>query len=141
VGKAETKGVELTLHGRPTEDLSLRAGYTYTDAEDKTKSEKLLRRPRNKVSFGVNYRFLAKGNIDTEVLWMGNRYDLDYNSFPAERVKMGSYTLVNIAASYDVTKNIKLLCRVENLLNKKFEEVFGYGTPGFSAYGGVRLSF
>jgi len=141
VGKAESKGVEITLHGKPTEELSLRAGYAYTETKDKATGEKLLRRPLNKVSIGANYRFLAKGNIDTEVLWIDRRDDFDYNSFPADRVKLSSYTLVNLAASYDITRNIRLLCHVQNLFNEKYQEVFGYGTPGFSAYGGVRISF
>ena len=141
VGKAESKGVEITLSGRATETLSVRAGYVYTDTEDKTTGEKLLRRPTNKVSLGVNHRFLAKGDTDLEVVWVGSRDDFDYSSFPSARVKLSSYTLVNLAASYDITKNIKLLGRMENLLNERYEEVFGYGTPGFSVYGGIRISF
>ncbi|MCL1925840.1 MAG: TonB-dependent receptor [Syntrophorhabdaceae bacterium] len=141
VGKAKSEGVEATLHGKLTEDLSLRAGYTYTDAKDKTTDERLLRRPRNKVAFGTNYRFLAKGNVDLEVIWMDNRDDFDYSSYPSSRVKLNSYTLVNLAASYGITKNITLLGRIKNLFDKNYEEVFGYGTQRFSIYGGIRLSF
>jgi len=143
VGKAESKGVEVTLYGRPTEDLTLRTGYTYTDSEDKTTGERLLRRPKNKVSFGANYRFLARGNVDLEVLWIGSRDDLHFDNFTyiSSKVKLDSYMLVNLAASCNITENITLLGRVANLFDKKYEEVFGYGTPGLSAYGGVRISF
>ncbi|MCL2103100.1 MAG: TonB-dependent receptor [Syntrophorhabdaceae bacterium] len=143
VGEARTRGVEITLFGRPIEDLVLRAGYTYTEAKDSATGEKLLRRPRNKASFGANYRFLSKGNADLEILWVGRRDDSYYNNstFTASREKLGSYTLVNLAASFDVAKNFKILCRIVNLFDKKYEEVFGYGTPGLSAYGGIRVSF
>ena len=141
VGKAQTKGVEISMHGKLTDELVLRAGYAYTTAKDAVSGERLLRRPRNKVSIGANYSFVPGGNVDIEAIWVDARSDFDYTSFPAARVKLHSYTLVNLAASYDITKNITILGRLRNLLNEKYEEVFGYGTPGFSAYGGVRVSF
>ncbi len=66
---------------------------------------------------------------------------MDFNPFPAERVKLGSYTLVNLAATHDVSKTVQIFGRVENLLNERYEEVFGYGTAGIGVYGGVRVRF
>jgi vitamin B12 transporter len=31
--------------------------------------------------------------------------------------------------------------RIENLLDKDYEEVLGSGTPGITGYGGIRLSY
>jgi outer membrane cobalamin receptor len=33
-----------------------------------------------------------------------------------------------------------LKIRIENLLDKQYEEVYGYGTAGFSVYGGISLN-
>jgi vitamin B12 transporter len=48
---------------------------------------------------------------------------------------------VNLAVSYDITKNFQLFGRVENLLDKEYEEAKGFGTPGLSFFGGIKLSF
>jgi vitamin B12 transporter len=65
---------------------------------------------------------------------------MDPSTF-TRRVKLDGYTLVNLAASYDLTKNFQIFGRVENLLDKEYEEVKGYGTPGISFFGGIKLSF
>jgi vitamin B12 transporter len=54
---------------------------------------------------------------------------------------MKDYLLVNLAGSYDLTKNLQVFGRVDNLFDRQYEEVAGYGTPGIGAYGGVKVSF
>ena len=141
VAQAESNGIEAFVSAQPRDDLTLRAGYTYTNTEDKDTGEDLLRRAKNKASFDVNYRFLAKGNVNLGVLYVGKRDDYNYSSWPAARVRLDSYTLVNLAASYDITDNIQISGRVDNLFDEEYEETCGFGTPGISAYAGVRLSF
>ena len=34
---------------------------------------------------------------------------------------------------------MKLFGRIENLFDVDYEEIYGFGTPGISAYGGVRF--
>ncbi len=141
VASAKTKGVELSASIRPIDDLSLRANYTYTETEDKTTGEELLRRPKNKLGINANYRFFDKGNVNLGIAYVGDRKDNDYSTWPATRVELPSYTLVNLATSYQITKNIQVFGRAENLLNKGYEEVKGYGTPGISAFAGAKMSF
>jgi len=141
VGEAETKGVEMSASLRPLEDLTLRASYTYTDTEDKATGHPLLRRAQNKAGVDVGYRFLAKGNVNLGLVYVGKREDLDYSAFPARRVELDEYHLVNLAASYDISKNIQVYGRIENLADESYEEVKGYGKPGISVFGGLKLSF
>jgi vitamin B12 transporter len=143
IGRAMTQGVELTATLRPVDELTLRVGYTYTEAEDKETGLELLRRPRNKVNFGGNYRFLKSANVNLGIIYVGTRSDNVYDptTYASTRVKMGEYLLVNLAAAYDITKNLQIFGRVDNLFDRKYEEVTGYGTAGISAYGGVKVSF
>ncbi len=141
VAAAKTEGVEVSASVRPTDDLTLQANYTYTKTKDKTTGEELLRRPKNKLGITINYHFFDKGNVNLDIVYTGSRDDNDYSTWPAARVKLDSYTLVNLAASYQVTKSTQVFGRAENLLNKEYEEVKGYGTPGISAFAGARLSF
>ncbi len=141
VAKAEARGVEVFASARPIDDLTLRASYTYTDTEDKATGKDLLRRAKNKLGFDVNYRFIGKGNVNLGLVYVGKRDDNDYSTWPAKRVELNDYVLVNLAASYDITKNIQIFGRAENLLDEDYEEVKGFGTPGISAYAGIKLSF
>ena len=141
IAKAKTEGVELFASAKPIDDLTLRINYTYTDTEDKTTGEALIRRPKNKIGFDINYHFLNNGNVNLGVIYVGKRDDLDFSISPSRRVKLDQYTLVNLAVSYDITKNFQLFGRVENLLDKEYEEVKGFGTPGLSFFGGMKLSF
>ena len=57
-----------------------------------------------------------------------------------QRTELKEYVLLNIATHYDVFDFLRLNARVENILDKDYEEVFGYGTAGLSFYGGIKLS-
>jgi len=143
IGRAMTQGVELTAALRPMDELTLRAGYTYTRTEDKETGLELLRRPRNKVSFDGDYRFLKNANVNLGMVYVGSRFDNVYDpaTFASTRVKMGEYLVVNLAASYDISKSIRIFGRVDNLFDRSYEEVAGYGTAGISAFGGIKVSF
>ena len=53
-------------------------------------------------------------------------------------VTLDSYTLVTLAGSFRVNKSLQVLGRIENLTDEEYEEADGYGTPGRSAYFGVK---
>jgi len=141
VGKAQTKGVETSLTYRPASNVSVRATYTRTSTEDESNGKALLRRPRNKAGLDVNWQPCKSTNLNLAVARVGPRTDMDFNAFPAARVKLDSYTLVNLAATHDFSKTVQVFGRVENLLDERYEEVFGYGTAGIGVYGGVRVRF
>ena len=141
--RAESYGVEVTAAVTPLEDLTLRAGYTWTKTKDKSTGLELLRRPENKFTLDANYRFLEKGNVNLEIAYQGKRHDnyFDPMTYASTRVDLGGYLLVNLAASYDVTEWLQVYARVNNLFDRKYEEVYGYGTAGIGGYGGVKVSF
>jgi vitamin B12 transporter len=56
-------------------------------------------------------------------------------------VRNEGYVLVDLRASYPVTKAVSLYGRIENLFNEQYETIFQYGTPRRAAYAGVRLNF
>jgi len=134
VEEAETKGVELSASIRPCDGLVVRGNYTYTDTEDKDTGKQLLRRPKDKIGVDVNYQFRENGNVNLGIVYVGKR--LEYGD-----KMMGGYAVVNLAASYDINENLQLFGRVENLLDRDYEETDGYGTPGFSVFGGLKLMF
>lgn len=138
---AESMGVEAFTTVHPINGFSLRVSYTYTDTEDKATGEDLLRRPKNKLGINANYQFLEKGNINVGYIFVGERDDLDFNTFPATRIKLDNYQLVNLAVSYAITDYFQISGRIENLLDEDYEEILGFGTPGLSGFAGVKVSF
>ncbi|ABA87714.1 cobalamin uptake ligand-gated TonB-dependent outer membrane channel [Syntrophotalea carbinolica DSM 2380] len=143
VDSANSKGIELLLTCRPLETLTITAGYTYTDTENEDSHDQLLRRPRNKFTADINYRFLEKGNVNLSMIYVGKREDSFYNNatWASGRVELASYTLFNLGASYEVTKWLTLSGRIENLLNEHYEETWGYDTAGIAGYMGAKLTF
>jgi vitamin B12 transporter len=134
--KSHSQGLELTASVQPLEELRLNAGYTYTETKDDVSGKQLPYRPKNKASFDINYSFLKKANVNLGLVYVGTRY-----ADTANTQKMKDYLLVNLAGSYDLTKNLQVFGRVDNLFDRQYEEVAGYGTPGIGAYGGVKVSF
>ena len=138
VQEARTSGVEAYAELRPAEALMLRLGYTVLNTEDVTTGEDLIRRPEEKVTLHADYQFGERGHLSLTGIFVGDRTDKDFSTLPAATVTLDSYTLVNLAGSLAISDRLKLTGRVENLLDAEYQEVFGYGTPGLSAYFGIK---
>jgi len=51
------------------------------------------------------------------------------------------FVTANLNAAYALTDKVALTARIENLGDEHYQQVFGYGEPGRSAYVGVRLRY
>jgi len=141
VGKAETYGVETGLSAKITDSLTTRVGYTYTRAKDKETNEELLRRPKDRFTLSARYSFNDKASVTLTGHHVGRRYDEVWEGWTPERVRLGSYTLLNLAASHEIRDNVTVFARTENLLREDYEEVSGYNTPGRTFYAGLQARF
>ncbi|MFZ0452954.1 MAG: TonB-dependent receptor [Ignavibacteriaceae bacterium] len=146
INKALTNGVEIFADIYPFKDLKLKVNYTYTNAVDKSensadKNKPLLRRPKHKFDLNINYNFSDKINTNIDLIYVGKRDDKIFTGFTSERTELSPYLVINLAVSYKVFDFVNLNLRIENLLNKYYEEVYGYATPGLSAYAGVKFLF
>jgi vitamin B12 transporter len=138
INQAETKGFEIFMSARPLKDLTIHGSYTYTDAKDKETGEQLLRRPKHKANLTFNLRLFKRVNANLFIIHVGKRLDL----FPYPTISEAeAYTLFNLAASYQVSKHIELFGRIDNLFDREYEAVLGYGTPGRSAYIGIKATY
>ena len=145
IGKAESSGIEFFFSAKPVNEFHLKTNFTYTDSRNKSENspdfnKQLIRRPKFKISASINYHPADNVNFNTEIIHAGKREDLNFSVFPVQRVRLESYTTVNISAAYNIISNIQLYGRVENLFDTEYEEVLGYNTPGLSGYAGVKFS-
>jgi vitamin B12 transporter len=140
IGKAESQGVEIELEARPRDALLVTVVYTYLEARDKIEGTALLRRPRNSFSAALSYSLLDKWSVSLSLGYTGRRDDMSYLTWSARRVTLTEFTLLNSVISYDLSRQVQLFGRLDNILDQKYELVYGYGTPGFSIQGGFRLA-
>ena len=145
IGKAESSGIEFFFSAKPVNEFNLKTNFTYTDSRNKSENspdfnKQLIRRPKFKISASINYNHADIVNFNTEIIHAGKRDDLNFSVFPVQRVRLESYTTVNVSAAYNIISNIQLYGRVENLFDTEYEEVLGYNTPGLSGYAGIKLS-
>jgi len=143
IAKTESKGIEILVRAQIIDDLLFQATYTRTEAKDKDTDTYLLRRPKHKLTANLNYNFQKKGNINLSFIYIGESDDeyFDPLTWTSLRVALSGYALLNAAASFNFTSNLQIFCRLDNIFNEEYEMVKGYGTPGFSVYGGVNFIF
>jgi vitamin B12 transporter len=138
VGESWARGVEVGLRCQPVDRLAMRASYTHQDTDD-GQGRDLLRRAEHKFGFDTSLDVTEKTNVTLSIAYVSDRDDIDPVTFA--RTVADSYTLVDLAATHKVTKNLTVYGRLENLLDEEYEPVAGFGAPGIGAYGGVRLTF
>jgi vitamin B12 transporter len=136
IGKAMAKGAELELDLSPVKAVTLKTNYTYTTTLNEENSQELPRRPRQKANVGLSVLPVPSVKLLLDFRYVGKRFDDTANTQP-----IGAYTIVNASGSFDLTSKVQLFARAENLFNRKYEEILGYGTAGRSAYGGVKATF
>jgi vitamin B12 transporter len=143
-GTSEREGVEVTARVELFKGFNLTGVYTYVDSTEPDESGRQvreIRRPEHVASVGTNYRFLDdRANLNLSIDYNSEQKDRDFSTFPATRVTLDDYTLVNVAGSYVVNKYLTVFARIENLFDDDYEEVLGFRARGIGAFGGVRLN-
>ncbi len=134
IARAESAGIETALTYKPLTRLSLVGTYTYTETQDRDKDQQLPRRPRNRATLGINTQPLDKLNINVTGIMARDRIDSDGK-------EMDNYWTANMVTRYDITKLMTTYVRFENLFDYGYEEVTGFGSLGFTAYGGLEFKF
>jgi len=143
VGTARFDGVEWTVAVKLLESLSLNANYTYLDWD--TANGKLPRRSHHRGSVVLNF-FRDGFNANLTANIVGSRDDFRAASPFGDIVKPG-YAIFDLAASYTLPwkmpglKNIALFGKIENLLNRKYEEADGFRARPLNFLLGARASF
>lgn len=138
VGQARTQGWELGFRAKLLQNLDLRGQYTYTLSRDLSNNRRLSRWPIDQASLGLSYQPMQSMHANVDYRFVGARNN-DANNTPSQR--MGSFGVVNVSTTYDVSKTMQLFGRVDNLTNQQYEEIAGFGTAIRSVYGGVKLTF
>lgn len=82
----------------------------------------------------------ARQSLAVNLDYNGEMKDTFFGVY-SETVTLGSYTLLSIQASQNITEQLQCYGRIENGLNSDYQEIYGFNTPGASATVGLRLQF
>ena len=139
IQQVRIKGIEATAQF-DTGPLSHQVSYDYTDPRDTQTDQVLLRRAKQMVKYQLDWTSYSFDWSLTYV-YTGARYDVDYNSYPEQRVKLGGMSLWDLAVSYPVTSHLTVRGRIANLFDKDYETAYGYPTAGREYYLSGTYSF
>ncbi|MBV9827121.1 MAG: TonB-dependent receptor [Alphaproteobacteria bacterium] len=140
IGRATTRGAEAFVAVHPFDPLTLRADYTFTLARDDTTGAELARRPKNKASLNAALQVNPQTSLTAAILYVGPWIDVSRDGSVTGLMASG-YTLVNLGASYDLGNGVTAFARVNNLLNRHYQEPIGFLHQGIGVFGGVRAAF
>ncbi|GGN52760.1 TonB-dependent receptor [Novosphingobium indicum] len=134
VGRARAQGVELGMQVANWNGFDVNLSYTYLDATDETTGARLARRPKSNFYASLDKAWDLGLRLGADLRVGGGRYDDMANSQYVD-----GHLVVGLRSAFAVTDNIEVYGRVENLFDEHYEVVRTYGTPGRSAYAGVRV--
>ncbi|RTD98358.1 TonB-dependent receptor [Variovorax atrisoli] len=129
--RARYQGVTLSGSHR-IGDVTLRGSFDFQDPRDLATHNLLARRAQRHATLGADWR-IAGWTLGAEVQTSSRRYDDAANS-----VKLGGYTVLNLSATTQLTRDINLVARVDNVGNKDYQFARLYANAGRTAYVGLK---
>jgi vitamin B12 transporter len=137
IDKAKNNGIEISYRGR-FGNTSVNAGATSQNPLDSTTGQRLLRRAKTLANLGISQDMGAL-NVGGTLRYSGAREDrfTDPVTFASTRATLPSYTVLDLNTSYAFSKSLKAFARVDNLLNKSYETVYGYRQAPRGVFAGL----
>jgi vitamin B12 transporter len=139
--RVRTRGTEISLDGHFYKDSLLKVSFNRTDAKDPDTGEKLLRRAFERASITLDSPSFRGARFGLEVFYTGHRQDLVFPAdwSPAYQTTLPDYTLVRLHGDVRFSKRLRLYGRVENLFDRRYQEVLGYQTSPRAFFAGSTL--
>ncbi len=150
LNQALAHGGEFELHIRPTQRISFDVNYTHTSTQvlfsplafDPLLSagRPLLRRPKHSGNLLASY-VAAKWGASLGGTFIGPRADSDFGYTTPPVSHAAGYARWDVGAWYALNRYMTAYANVENLFNRKYEEVAGYPALKANFRAGMRFRF
>jgi len=125
VGNATLSGFTLTA-GQRLGTASLKASLDLSNPRDNATGQTLPLRARRVL------RLLGEKRFD---LWrVGAEWVLSGKRYQSDGSAVGGYGVLNLTAAYDITRDVELSMRWNNVLARRYTLVEGYNTPSSTVF-------
>ncbi|NWO06240.1 MAG: TonB-dependent siderophore receptor [Alteromonadaceae bacterium] len=145
IGELRSQGLELEAKSQLTDNLSVQAGYAYTDvtfakAEAYRQGNQASQSPKHQLTLWTGYRF-DQGILDGARTGLGVRHIRDMQADDANTEEVPDYTLVDMVLAYNFARQglpgVTAQLNVNNLLDKEYVASC-YNSVEFCYYGAER---
>ena len=128
----ESDGFEVSANSEITEEINLYLNYSYIDSID-GRGQRLINIPKDSGELALTYNSSFNLSGSLTIKYNGSEISTYGN--------LDSWSRADINLFYKLNKFSEVYFRVENLLDKNYQQVFGYGTPDRSGLIGVKVNF
>ncbi len=159
LNNSRAQGLEVTFRVHPIQSLELGGEYTFLDSSilalDGTSQtitpfqvgQQLLRRPRHSASYNLTWNH-KRLTLNTNAYIRGAVLDVDpsYGTFACTLgmpcfFNSRGYTRADAGFSYKLPGGVEIYGKVNNFLNQKYEEIFGYPALHLNFMAGMKFRF
>ncbi|HEX6592274.1 MAG TPA: TonB-dependent receptor, partial [Moraxellaceae bacterium] len=139
---ATSKGFELEVTGAILPDWNATAGYTQFEATDAKGTDVNTLYPTRLLRLFTTYKLpgaLDKLTVGGGVNWQAEIYTSATNpAGVSERITQKAYSLVNLMARYDISRQLSAQVNVSNATDETYFDVFdAYGALTYGAPRGI----
>jgi vitamin B12 transporter len=129
IAKAQNKGVELIYIGKFA-NSTINAGFTSQDPLNSITQKQLDRRAKILANFGLN-QDLGAWSVGAQTRYSSERPDA------AQTKTMSAYFVSDLTANYQWSRDLKLIGRINNVFDRKFETAYGYNQVRRGVFAGL----
>jgi vitamin B12 transporter len=127
INQARNDGLELSYRGM-FGATTVRSGLTLQNPVDTVANKRLDRRADTLANIGVT-RDSGPWSYGANLRYVGER--------PDGSKTLAAYSVLDLTASHALNREVKLFGRIDNLLDARYETVYGYNQPGLGVFVGV----
>ena len=156
LSEARTRGYDVELSMSPMNGWSGSVSYTIATPRvtklssaytgDHKVGDALIRRPTHTGNAVLSFSTPTTGSFSVQTSYIGKRPDYDFNQFPSPVVTLPAYVKLDVAGSLAIfhtatgSSSLSITGRVDNLLDKKYEDVLHYAAARRTFLIGARLT-
>jgi vitamin B12 transporter len=129
-GRASNRGLEVNASWHLFRQISLSSGYAFLSSTNLAPYV-----PENKLNYSLDvdlkHAFVSLGGSTVGRTWANT----------AKTIRLSGYTAVTLKCTIPVGRHWSFFAVVDNLFNRKYQELDGYPMPGINAAGGLKVKF
>ena len=135
--RIDTHGFELTGRGNLSEQWQVEANVTQAKNHVASTGGELRNRPEWRAGASAHWTPTDPLRLTGAVTYVGSSFD---SSIATGDVTLPSYTLVDVSASWQVSKNFEAYAAIDNLTDQQYQQFVGFEVRGIMPRIGVKLS-